>query len=432
MSPPATLAEGGRLDKAIGFVALGLSGIAAYAYLVIAGRTLGAAGFAAIGAAWAVVFLATAAFATPLEVGLARAVGAARGRGEVVGPLVRAGLTLAGIAGIIGLGIGLAGGRWLDEGLLGGAGGLALASAVAFAGLAMGAVAKGACAGAGRLAGWGGYLLADGGARLALSVVAAVLVPTPQAFAVALAVGPWVALAAPAVPLARLRRAPGRTGPGHTTARLARGIAPLIAAAGASAALMYLGAVLLPLLVRDPDAQVGTYIAALALARLPLFAFSPLVAIAVPRIAFALAQGRITAARRAAAGLVGLAVLGGSVVIGVTVIAGGGSLASVFGAGFALPERSLWAVSLAAACWLFATAAASVPIAAGRGRLAAAAWCVGLGVAALAAVVAGPDAFVRTDAAVLLGSVVAAMAGAVVAAVALGTSSADGREEGDP
>jgi hypothetical protein len=37
--------------------------------------------------------------------------------------------------------------------------------------------------------------------------------------------------------------------------------------------------------------------------------------------------------------------------------------------------------------------------------------------------VAGPDAFARTDAAVLLGSVVAAAAGVIAAAVALGTSS---------
>jgi hypothetical protein len=70
VSPPAAPPEGGRVDKAAGFLALGLSGIAAYAYLVVAGRALGAAGFASIGVAWAIVFLATAAFATPLEVGV--------------------------------------------------------------------------------------------------------------------------------------------------------------------------------------------------------------------------------------------------------------------------------------------------------------------------------------------------------------------------
>ena len=256
MSPPATVAEGCRFDRATGIVALGLSGIAAYAYLVVAGRTLGAAGFAPLGAAWAVVFLSSAALATPLEVSVARAVGAARGRGEAVSPLLRAGFVLAGTAAIVALGAALVGGRWLDDAVLGGQDGIALACAVAFAGLVVGAVAKGGCAGAGQLAGWGGYLLADGGVRLALGVVAAALAPSPQAFALALALGPWVALAAPAIPLMRLQGSLGPGGSGDGVVGLARSIAPLIVAATAAAALMYLGAVLLPLLVRRPDAEV--------------------------------------------------------------------------------------------------------------------------------------------------------------------------------
>jgi O-antigen/teichoic acid export membrane protein len=419
VSRSVTVAEGGRLDRATGIIALGLSGIAAYAYLAVAARALGAAGFAPLGAAWAVVFLASSAFATPLEVGMARAVGAARGRGETVRPWLRAGFVLAGTAAIVALGAALVGGRWSDEAVFGGQDGIALACGVAFAGLTVGAVAKGACAGAGRLAGWGGYLLVDGGTRLALSVLAAALAPSPQAFALALALGPWVALAAPAVPVRRLVGSPGRKGSDDGVVGLARSIAPLVVAAAASAALMYLGAVLLPLLVRGPDAQVGAYIAALALARLPLFVFSPLVAIAVPRIAFALAQGHDPDARRTAAALVGIAAAGGLAAISVALITGGGSLAAVFGAGFSLPERSLWAVAIAAACWLLATAATSVAIAAGRGRLAAWAWCAGLAVAGVAAVVAGPDAFARTDGAVLSGAVAASLAAGVAAVAAL-------------
>ena len=414
-----TVAEGGRLDKATGIAALGLSGIAAYAYLVVAGRTLGAAGFASLGAAWAVVFLLSAALATPLEVGLARAVGAARGRGEAVGRLLRGGFALAGTAAIVALGVGLIGGRWLDDAVFGGQERIALACAVAFAGLAVGSVAKGACAGAGQLAGWGGYLLADGGVRLALGVVAAALAPSPQAFALALAVGPWVALAVPAIPLRRLLDGRGPTGSGDGVVGLARSIAPLVVAATAAAALMYLGAVLLPLLVRAPDAGVGAYIAALSLARLPLFVFSPIVAIAVPRIAFALARRNDAGARRTAGALMGIASLGGLAIVAVTVIAGGGALASVFGTGFSLPERSLWAVAIAAAGWLFATAATSVAIAAGRERFAAWAWCSGLAIAGVAAVVAGPDAFARTDTAVLAGALAASVAGAAAAIAAL-------------
>jgi len=417
MSQPVTLTDGGRLDKTAGIAALGLSGVAAYAYLAVAGRALGAVEFAPLGAAWALVFLATAALATPLEVGIARAVGAARGRGEAVRPLLRAGFILAGTTGLVALGAAALGGRWVDATVFGGRAGLSLACGVAFAGLLVGAVVKGACAGSGHLAGWGGYLLVDGGTRLGLGLVAAAIAASPQAFAFALAVGPWVALAAPALPVRRLMGELGKTARDDGIAGLARSIAPLVVAAAASAALMDLGAVLLPTLVHGPDARVGAYIAALALARLPLFVFSPLVAIAVPRVAFALARGRTSDARRTAAALVGIAVLGGIVAISVGVVAGAGSLAAMFGAGFSLPDRSVGVIAVAAASWLFATAAASIAIAAGRGRLAAWAWCTGLAVAGIGAGVAGPDAFARTDAAVLSGGLAAAAA-AVVAAVA--------------
>jgi intracellular septation protein A len=118
----------------------------------------------------------------------------------------------------------------------------------------------------------------------------------------------------------------------------------------------------------------------------------------------------------------------------MTVIAGSGSLATVFGVGFSLPEPSLWAVAIAAACWLLATAATSVAIAAGRGRLSAVAWVSGLAIAGIAAFVAGPDEFARTDAAVLFGALAASLAAAVAAIAALrsaaraGTRAAPGRE----
>ena len=419
VSPPTTVGDAGRLDTAAGIAALGLSGIAAYAYLVVAGRALGAAGFASIGVAWAAVFFATAAFATPLEVGMARAVGAARGRGDAIGPIVRAGLAIAGITALVAVGAGLIAGHRLDDAVFGGEAWVALAGAVAFAGLAIGAVAKGACAGAGRLAGWGGYLLADGGTRIGLAVVAAAVAPSPQAFALALAVSPWVALAAPAVPLARIRGFAAAADSSGGVRRLAGSIAPLVVAAAAAAALIYLGAVLLPFLARTPDAQVGSFVAALALARLPLFLLSPLVAIAVPRIASAISRGEVADARQVATGLVAIAAVGGIVVAATIVVAGGGSLASALGQGFALPDRSLWAVAISAACWLFATAAASVAIAFGRGRLAAAAWCAGVAVAGIAAIVAGPDAFDRTRAAMVCGAVTASLAAMAAALVAM-------------
>ena len=404
-------------DRSIGIAALGLSGVAAYLFLAIAGRSLGAADFSSIGALWAVVFLATAALAAPLEMAVARDVGTARGRGAPLRPSVREGFVLSAIVAISAIGAALLAGGWLDSAVFGGQPGFSLAAGVAFAGLTVGAAAKGACAGGNRLAGWGGYSLVDGGTRLGLSVVAAMIAPHPASFALALAVGPWLGLAAPAVSLRRLLASDAGHAVRGGVAALARSTAPLVVAAAASAALTYLGAVMLPVLVPGPNAQVGAYIAALALARLPLFAFSPLVAIAVPRIASALETGDAVAARRTAAMLMAIAAAGGLVVVVLSFVAGGGSLASLFGADFSLPAASLAAIGVASACWLLATAATSVAIAAGHGRLAAAAWFAGLVGALAAAAAAGPGAFDRTDAAVVLGALVAVI-GAGLAAIA--------------
>jgi O-antigen/teichoic acid export membrane protein len=407
-------------DKAIGLVGLGVSGAAAYLFLVIAGRSLGAGPFASVGALWAVVFLATAAIAAPLEIVVARDVAAARGRGDPLRSLLRAGFVLAGIAGIVAIGAVLLAGGWLDRALFGGQVGFSLVGAVAFAGLVVGAVAKGACAGGNRLAGWGAYLVVDGGVRLGLSIFAVMCGAQSDAFAVAIAVGPWVALVALALQLRSFPDSVERdVHPGLGVAALAKSTVPLVVAASAAAALTYLGAVMLPVLVGAPTAAVGAYIAALALARLPLFALSPFVAIVVPRIAFAIETGDVTVARQIAVVFMGIAAVSGLAVVVVAFSVGSGPLVSMFGAGFALPAGSVRAIGIAAACWLFATAATSVAVAAGHGHVSAMAWSAGLVGALAAAAASGPDPFDRTNAAVTIGALVAGVAAGFWAVVAL-------------
>jgi O-antigen/teichoic acid export membrane protein len=411
----------GRRDTLIGIVGLGLSGIAAYLFLVIAAQALGAARFAALGTLWSVVFLATAALAAPLEIELARRVGAARGSGESPADAVRGALGLAAGLGGAAVALAIVGGPWLDRALFGGQPGYSIAGGVAFAGLLMGGAIKGACAGSGRLAGWGAFLFVDGGSRSLLALLTALVAPSPLGFAAALAVGPWLALAAVGpliVPLAFGPRGPVRRG----ALTLVGGTSPLVIGAVASSVLTYLGAVMLPLLVPGPDARVGAYVAALALARLPLFAVSPLVAMVVPRIACAVAAGQTSAAARTAGLFIGLSLLGGLAVVGAAVTAGSGALALLFGREFGVPTGSLMAIAVAAGAWVVATVAGAAGVGAGRARLVAGAWCLGLVVAVVTAVTAVGDAFVRTDHTIVAGAVAAAIAAVAVAAIPLGST----------
>jgi O-antigen/teichoic acid export membrane protein len=394
-------------DKGFGIGALAVSGVAAYLFLALGARALGPAHFGPLGTLWSVVFLATAAVAAPLETELARRVGAARGRGAPYGRDVAAALILAGSVGSIALVLAIVGGPWVDDRLFAGAPGYSVAGAVAFAGLLAGGVAKGACAGSGRLAWWGAYLLADGGSRCLLALAATLIAPSPMAFAAALAVGPWLAMIVISGTLRKiLEHSAGLSR--HLVRDLVTRTSPLLVGAAAASGLTYLGAVMLPALVPGPDARVGSYVAALSLARLPLFALSPLVAIAVPWIAFEIGRGASREASRGVVALVGFAAAAGSLTIVAAHVAGAGALATLFGPGFALAGPSLLALAIAAAAWLVTTAAAAALVAAGRAQLAAAGWCAGILVAASVGL-ATADPFVRTDLAVTAGAVAAAI-----------------------
>jgi O-antigen/teichoic acid export membrane protein len=161
-------------------------------------------------------------------------------------------------------------------------------------------------------------------------------------------------------------------------------------------------------------------VAALALARLPLFAVSPLVAMVVPRIACAVAAGQTSAAARTAGLFIGISLLGGLAVVGAAATAGSGALALLFGREFGVPTGSLMAIAVAAGAWVVATVAGAAGIAAGRARLVAGAWCLGLAVAAVAAVTAPEDAFARTDHTIVAGAVAASIAAVAVVAISLG------------
>jgi O-antigen/teichoic acid export membrane protein len=405
-------------DKALGISALGLSGVAAYLFLAVGAHALGPARFAPLGALWACVFLATAALSAPLEIELARRVGAARGRGARYHGEIGAALSLAVMIGVLAVVLAVVCGSLLDTTVFAGVTGYTLAGAVAFFGLMLGAAHKGAFAGSGRLAWWGTYLVVDGGTRFGFSVVASVLDPRPHAFALALAAGPWVALLVTLPPMRRLAAGSRMT---LTTGivELGVGASPVVVSAVASSVLTYAGAVMLPVLVPGPDARVGAYIAALSMARLPLFAFSPLIAIAVPRIAYSVTYGDAHATWQTAVLLIGSAAAVGIIGVAAGWVAGAGALALLFGQGFVVSSSSLLAVAVAAAAWLVATASAAASVAAGRAWLAAGGWCAGLAVAVILAVPAGSDPFSRTNFTVAAGGVMAATATVAAAAIAL-------------
>ena len=398
---------------------MAISGVGAYLFLALAGRSLGPERFAALGALWATVFLVASAVLGPLEIVIARAVATARGRGEPPEVPIRAGLRVAIVIGVGAVTAAVFAGSVVDELLYAGMHGFALAGAAAVAGLAFGAVAKGAFAATDHLAGWGGYLLVDAATRLGIGLAAAVLASGQLAFALALAVGPWAAAAVASGRLSRLLPSANHLMRARQTTHVARATGILVVGATAAATLTYVGPLLIPALVVEPDAHVGGYVAALSLARLPLFLVTPAIAVVLPRIAISVARSDFEQVRVTARRFISVA-LGSSIAIGLlSIIAGERIVAVMFGNDFVVPERSLVVAGFASGCWLFATAASSVTISVGRASAATASWCIALLAAGVAFLASGPDAFERTDATVCAGAATAALGAAVTVYLAV-------------
>jgi O-antigen/teichoic acid export membrane protein len=179
---------------------------------------------------------------------------------------------------------------------------------------------------------------------------------------------------------------------------------------------------MLPALVGHASPQVGAYLAALSLARLPLFALSPLAVLVVPRIAFAMQAGDVSAGRRVGIFYTGAAFAAGVGIVIVAVGSGPALLRMVFGPEFSIQPASVAAVAIASGCWLAAAAATGAATAVGRPALPAIGWTAGLLIALLVAALSGFEPQRRTDAAIAAGALVAGLGTGLAAIVSLRTN----------
>lgn len=397
--PPA---RRGRVPSGVWVLAASaLAGLAVFGYLSLVNRFLDRAAQDHFAVYYSLSLLLGFGAFLPLEAELARTLGARRD--------VRAGLreaaVVAGVVTLVVVAVVLAvSGPLL--GLLGGSGWLLVATAGVVAVSAVQFWVRGALLGLGRPRAFAATLAIDSVLRLVVAAVLVVVVGTRTAplFTLSLllplllahgAFVPTVLRAGSHAASARERgaataREPGAGAP-QDRARpltLLRLLLPLFAATACAQVL--LNAPLLLVKGTAGPGEAAAFLYAFSLARIPLFMAVPVQGAVVPPMAAMVAAGRthavVTTLLRVAAGLVGLAVVGGA----VAAAAGPAVMGLLFPTVVSPPplDLALMVVGVAANIGLLLTAQANV--AAANHRASGIAWASALVAAALVWTVTGP------------------------------------------
>jgi O-antigen/teichoic acid export membrane protein len=399
--PPGTLPVGA------GLLVLGAG---MYVHLAVAGHSLPAGGMAAVSVLWSAVFLLGLGVFLPIEQELIRLVAARTAVGEGVAGVTRRICVLSAvILGIIFVPLAAAAGP-VAHLLFGGDTVMVAELAAACLAMAVTTVSRGVLAGQARFGSYGAQLAVDGGSRAALACALGLTgAHSAAAFGLVLTVAPLVSAALTLGPLlAGLR--PGPAAPWKATAaRLAMLIATMLLAQ----VIINVAVISVRLLSPRDPAAVGALLAALVLARVPLFVFTSLQTALLPGLAGAIAAGdrarfRLLLGRSCAV----VAMLGAAAGLPVVVF-GPWLIRVLFGARPLLGHASFAWLAAGTLCYMLALVLGQGAMALSRHRDQLLSWACGVAVLAVITALPG-EVTTRVVAAYTLGSGTVAAALAIV------------------
>lgn len=388
---------------------LGTFGLANFVFLALVGRDLGPAGSAPVAVAWTVLNAVGIGLFQPLEQETSRRLSAARARsldGPHLGRMVRYAVTAAAMICVVGL----AGMPWVADALFSGAREIVVVVVLGLLGQALAYFARGVLAGRGTFSRYGAQLGVDGGLRIVLAGGLFVSgTGTRLTYGLVLVVAPVLAtlVSVAATTLVRVWR--DRSGADGGTA-----MSSLVASSTASQVLANLGPVAMAWMATASQQDLsGRFVAAVTVARIPLFLFAAIQAVFLPALAALVAAGAVAeyraTVRRALVATLALGVLG---VAGIAVL-GQWVMRLIYGAEFTIGDLTLVLVALSGALFMLAQVFAQALLAHHRERTTAIGWTLGLGASVVT--LAAPWELSVTVAAALC-------VGAAVSLVALGVA----------
>ena len=367
-----------RRDAALMSVGTLASGVLAYAFNLLAARSLGPEIYGAIGALWAGMFLLAVLLFRPLEQTISRAVADQLARGMDARQTVRSAAKLTALVTALALAACVAAWGPLTNGIFGGRGALTVALMVGLAGYGASYFARGVAGGVRWFGGYGLVLLADGAIRM-LVAMPLIFIASPTVAAVAIAAAAVGGAVAPLASRRRsaLKRLEGEPGEAYPIRSAVRFAVPAAVIAGCEQILVS-GGPLLILIAGGPDAAAaaGVLFAATLMVRAPVFLFQGVQASLLPNLATYEANGDSARLHRATALTVGaIAALAGVLALGA--LAGGPWLMTfLFGDGFVATRIDLVLLSLGIGGFLAACTFNQALLARGHANRAALLWCL--------------------------------------------------------
>jgi O-antigen/teichoic acid export membrane protein len=379
-----------------------VNGVATYAFLGIANRTLSAAAYSAVGVFWALMFAVGNGIMQPLEQEVARAVSGRRAAGLGPGPVVRRAAAIGAVFSVVVIvTIGVL--HRLFEGWFDHDTALVVAFVIGLVGFCAGHLTRGTLSSHRRFGAYALFFGVDGVARVALAVVLAVIgVSAAGPFGLVMAITPFIGVGA------ALFRQKGLVEPGPEApwSELTRNLGWLLMGT-ISISLIVQGGTIAVGILASPEQQsqgaAGQFLNGLQTARIPLFLFQAVLASLLPKLSHLAAGGRyaefVGGLRRLVFTIVGCGVLTtiGAAVLGPFVIR------IVFGTKSALTGRDL---ALLAAAFILIMATICLDqglIAIGAHSRMAVGWLIALGVF-IGVTALGSDLFLRVELGLLAGS----------------------------
>lgn len=395
-------------------VGLAVTGVAAYAFLVVSARVLGPAEYGGLSVLWALVFLIGGGFFLPLEQEVSRQLVSRRVAGVGGAPVIRRALILgSGLAGVLIAGIVVLSPVLTDR-LFRGEPLLVLGLILGIVGYMVANLVEGVFSGNGRFARYGTYLGAEAVLRLTVCGLCAVAgVKTAGPYGLTLGLSPLVIT----VVMLWGQRDLATPGPEIPWRDISAALGALLVAAVLAQVLINAPPVIVQWLAGPRHkAEVGVFTAALVVARVPLFLFQAVQAALLPKLSGLVAAERYDEFRRGLRRLVlivaALALVG--TILGFTV--GAAVITRVFGADFTVTNRTVGMLALGSGAYVVATALAQAIIALGRARLVAAGWAFGC-LVLLVTLGFGSDPVVRVENAFVAGTLASVVAMGVGLAV---------------
>lgn len=381
-----------------------LHGVTAYGFLVLSARALGPERYTGISVLWALTFLVSFGVFIPFELEVARAVADRGARGLAAGSVVRQAARLAGGILVVVLVTSLVAApllldRLFDHQLL-----LLVSLDVALSAYLFLHVARGVLSGARVLKTYGLVLAAEGAIRFA-ACLGLFLAGTANvgAYGLVFALAPVAAL------LFTARHVRLEPGPHASLSELSTAIGYLMASAVLSQVLVNGPAVVVKALASPSEqASAGRFLAALVIARVPLYLFSAVQVALLPKLASLATGGRRAELRTE---LRRLAMLVAVIAVSSTLAAalvGPWVMRVFFGARFLVSRADLTYLAAASAAFLAGLAWAQALIAMGRHARVTLGWLVGVVVFTLMTTIPS-EITTRVELAFLAGSVVAAL-----------------------